>query len=302
MSGCAARLRRALAAAAVVSLVAGCATGADPRDPFESYNRAMFAFNDGLDRTVVQPVAKGYKAVLPTFVRTGVTNFFSNLGDVWIGVNNFLQGKVDRGLSDSFRVVVNTLFGFGGLIDVASDLNLEKHNEDFGQTLAVWGVGSGPYLVLPIFGPSTVRDTGGFVVDWFGYVPGYVLRDIDPPHRVTVRNTLITLEYVNVRANLLGTTNVLEQAALDRYTFVRDFWLRRRRNLIYDGEPPPEKQPDEEDYQEEPAPPPAPGKPGAAATPQTDIATDAGSRTIITASPRAFLLPEPDHAFQDPRP
>lgn len=301
MTGGAALVRRCLAAAAAASLVAGCATGTDPRDPLESYNRAVFAFNDQLDRAVVQPVAKGYKAVLPQFVRTGVTNFFSNLGDVWIGVNNFLQGKVEQGLSDTFRIIVNTTFGLGGLIDVASDLQLEKHNEDFGQTLAVWGVGSGPYFVLPIFGPSTIRDTGGFAVDWFGYVPGYALREIDPPHRVTWRNTLIAVEYVNVRANLLGTTNVLEQAALDRYTFVRDFWLRRRRSLIYDGSPPPEKEPEEEEYQDEKAPAPAPAKPGAEAMPATVFASEAAAGTIIT--PQAVLpAPEPDHESQDLHP
>jgi len=302
MRRCAARARRVVAAAAAAGLMAGCA-GPNPRDPLESYNRAMFAFNDRLDRAVLRPVAEGYKAVLPEFVRTGVTNFFSNLGDVWIGINNFLQGKVEEGLSDTFRVAINTTFGLGGLLDVASEMRLEKHNEDFGQTLAVWGVGSGPYIVLPIFGPSTLRDTGGFGVDyWYGYAPTYVLKDVNPPHRVTWRNGIATLEFINVRANLLGATNVLEQAALDKYAFTRDFWLRRRRSLIYDGSPPPEKEPEEEE--EDTAPPPG-GRSSNDAIPSIAVAasSSATSSSIVADSvPRAAIIDPSDFNSQDLQP
>ena len=154
----------------------GCATtGGNPDDPLEGYNRAMFSFNDSVDKAVIKPVATGYKKVMPEVARTGVTNFFSNLGDVWIGVNNVLQGKVGPGVSDFGRFAINTTVGIFGLFDVASDAGLEKHNEDFGQTLGRWGVGTGAYVVLPILGPSDVRD--GFsllVVDWHGDPLWYV--------------------------------------------------------------------------------------------------------------------------------
>src|SRR5665647_608258 len=147
----------------------GCATtgGGNPDDPLERYNRAMFNFNDGLDKAIIKPVASGYKAVMPEVARTGVTNFFSNLGDIWIGINNILQGKIGAGASDFGRFAINTTAGILGLFDVASNAGLEKHNEDFGQTLGRWGMGSGAYVVLPILGPSNVRDgLSTLIVDW----------------------------------------------------------------------------------------------------------------------------------------
>ena len=218
--------------------LAGCATtGANPIDPLEGYNRAMFRFNDGVDKAIIEPVAKGYKAVVPGIARTGVTNFFSNLGDIWIGVNNVLQGKLGAGASDFGRFAINTTAGILGLFDVASNAGLEKHNEDFGQTLGRWGVGSGAYVVLPILGPSTVRD--GFsvlAVDWHGDPLWYV-------GNIPTRNELYGVRVVDTRANLLDASRLMEEAALDRYSYVRGAYLQRRRSLIYDGNPPRERDP-----------------------------------------------------------
>jgi len=206
-------------------------------------NRAVFAFNDGADKYLLTPVAKGYRAVLPGFVRTGISNFFSNLEDVWVSVNDLLQGKFQEGWEDIGRVIFNTTFGIAGLFDFASDVGLPKRTEDFGQTLGYWGVGSGPYLVIPLFGPSTVRDSVGLLVDGRADL---VYRLVDD---VPLRNSLYATRAISNRANLLDASSVLEQAALDRYAFVRDAWLQRRRNLIYDGNPP--REPDESD--DEPA-------------------------------------------------
>jgi phospholipid-binding lipoprotein MlaA len=225
-------LGRLAAAALLAAALAGCATtGGTPGDPFEPFNRAMFKFNDKVDDYVMKPVSKGYKAAVPSLVRTGVTNFFSNLQDLWISANNLMQGKVEAGLGDFLRFTFNSTFGLAGIIDVASDMGLDKHNEDFGQTLGVWGVGSGPYLVLPFLGPSNVRDGLAFVVDFKADPVGYI-------DNVPVRNSLYGIRFVNTRTNLLDTTSILEEAALDRYTFVRDSWVQRRRSLIYDGNPP----------------------------------------------------------------
>lgn len=214
----------------------GCATtGASPGDPFESFNRAMFDFNDSLDRAIVKPVATGYKAVLPKVVRTGVTNFFANLGDLWIGINNVLQGKVVAGASDFGRFAINSTIGILGLIDVASNAGLEKHNEDFGQTLGRWGMGSGAYLVLPILGPSSFRDGfGRLFVDWRGNPLWY-------HDDVYARSALSVLNVVDGRANLLDASQLVEEAALDHYSYVRGAYLQRRRSLIYDGDPPRER-------------------------------------------------------------
>ncbi len=220
--------------------VAGCATtGANPDDPLEGYNRAMFKFNDGLDKAIIAPVAKGYKAVLPEFARTGVGNFFSNLGDIWIGVNNVLQGKLDEGVSDFGRFAINTTAGILGLFDVASNAGLEKHNEDFGQTLGRWGVGSGAYVVLPILGPSNVRD--GFsrlAVDWHGDPLWYI-------GNVPTRNELYGVRVIDARASVLDASRVAEEAALDYYSYVRGAYTQRRRSLVYDGSPPREPEPAE---------------------------------------------------------
>lgn len=227
--------KRWCAAVAMAGTLAGCATtgGQTASDPLEPFNRAMFQFNDGLDTVVFKPVGEAYRAVIPSLVRTGVTNFFSNIEDLWIGANNLLQGKVEEGLTDFMRTVVNTFFGLT-VIDVASDGGMPKHNEDFGQTLGRWGFGSGPYLVLPFFGPSTARDGLGLVLD--------IKADpVTHLESVRARNSVYALRLVNTRANQLDATRVLEEAALDKYTFVRDSYLQRRRSLVHDGNPPREE-------------------------------------------------------------
>jgi len=212
-------------------LLGGCATSGNPRDPIEGFNRAVFAFNDGVDRAVVKPVAKGYEAALPPPVRSGVSNFFGNIDDVFIAVNDFLQGKVPDAINDVGRVLVNTSLGVLGVMDVASELGVEKQKADFGLTLGHWGVGDGAYLVLPFFGPSTVRDAAGLILD--------VKADpVSNLNDVPVRNTLEATRGVNVRAQLLSTDKIIEEAALDRYSYIRDAYLQRRRSLIYDGNPP----------------------------------------------------------------
>lgn len=231
-------------AALALAMLTGCATTRSPdsRDPIEPVNRAVYEFNDGLDRAVLKPVAQGYRAVLPSPVRTGVRNFFANLRDPWIAVNQLLQGKVNDALSDTWRFIANTTFGIGGVFDIASDMGMPKHQEDFGQTLGVWGLEPGPYLVLPFFGPSSARDGTGLVADIFvGYAPIDIPRWLDLEHRVTWRNALIALDVINIRSNLLDATNVLEEAALDRYAFLRDAYFQRRLSQVYDGNPPPMK-------------------------------------------------------------
>lgn len=233
---------RRLAAAALAALaLSGCATqrAPSPLDPFEPVNRAVFEFNDNADKFVFKPVAEGYRAVLPDVVRTGVRNFFSNLRDPWIALNQLMQGKVELALSDGWRFIVNSTFGMAGLMDVATDMRLPKHNEDFGQTLAVWGVETGPYLVIPIWGPSNVRDGVGLIADAYTYLPWWIPEWADWSHRVAWQNSLTALDFVNIRANLLDTTDLLEQAALDRYAFVRDAFFQRRNSLVHDGNPPP---------------------------------------------------------------
>ena len=211
----------------------------DARDPWEGLNRATFEFNDGLDRAVIRPVAEGYRFVMPTPARDAITNFFANLKDPWIAINKLLQGKPRLAIDDLGRFVWNSTFGLLGLIDVASDMGLPKHNEDFGQTLAVWGAGSGAYLVLPILGPSSVRDGIGLIPDAYAYLPWQIPKWADFNHRVTWQWSLTGLDLVQVRADLLDASNVLEEAALDRYAFVRDAYFQRRRFLVYDGDPPP---------------------------------------------------------------
>lgn len=217
----------------------GCATtGGNPDDPLERYNRAMFNFNDGLDKAIIKPVASGYKAVMPGFARTGVTNFFANLGDIWIGINNILQGKLGAGATDFGRFAINTTAGILGLFDVASNAGLDKHDEDFGQTLGRWGVGSGAYVVLPFLGSSSLRDGFGLLaVDWHGDPLWYV-------GNVPTRNELYAVRVVDTRASLLDASQLMEEAALDRYSYVRGAYLQRRRSLVYDGDPPREPDPD----------------------------------------------------------
>lgn len=212
----------------VVSLISGCATTSNPKDPYEGYNRAMFSFNDTVDKVALKPVATVYQKALPSFVQTGVGNFFGNIGDVWIAVNNLMQGKLEDGMSDVARVMINSSFGLGGLFDVASEAGLPKHAEDFGQTLGKWGVKSGPYVVLPFVGSSTVRDTAALPVDLYGDAWGYV-----HPHRL--RNAGYGLRVIDKRAAALNAGNLIEDAALDKYEFVRDAYLQRRQSLINDN-------------------------------------------------------------------
>ena len=216
---------------ASASLLGGCATSGNPKDPIEGFNRAMFAFNEGLDKAVLKPVAQGYDEALPTPAKTGVSNFFGNIRDVFIGVNNLLQGKVPEAASDWGRVAINSTVGVLGLIDWASDWGLEKHDEDFGQTFGRWGAGPGAYVVVPVFGPRDVRDTVGLAAD--------VATDpVANMHNVAARNTLIVTRLVSDRAELLPADKVIEEAALDKYSYIRDAYLQRRRSLVYDGTPP----------------------------------------------------------------
>jgi phospholipid-binding lipoprotein MlaA len=221
----------------------GCATNGDPRDPLEPLNRGIYKFNDTVDKAVLKPVATGYKEAMPEPVRTAVGNFFSNLDDVLVLLNDLLQFKLEQAASDFSRLVWNTSVGIAGLIDVATPMDLPKHNEDFGQTLGYWGVNNGPYLVLPFFGPSTLRDTVGTVVD--------VQFDPVAQHTpVAERNSAIAIHAVDNRSRLLEAEEVFDEAAIDRYVFLRDAYLQRRRGLVYDGNPPREKF---EDY-DDPAP------------------------------------------------
>lgn len=210
-----------------VALLSGCATVAnpDPRDPLESYNRSMTSFNEQVDAMVLKPVAIAYQDVTPAPVRTGVSNFFANIGDVWSFVNNVLQFRLEAAASTFMRVNVNTFMGLGGVLDIASELGIDRYKQDFGLTLGRWGMGTGPYLVLPILGPSTVRDTFALPVDFKGNVVSYV----DP---VSARNSLYALRIVDTRANLLRAGSVLDSAALDKYSFTRDVFLQVRSQAV----------------------------------------------------------------------
>jgi len=250
-----------LAAAVSVSLLGGCATTGNPRDPFEPVNRAVYQFNDAFDKVIAKPVAEFYTEVVPQVIRTGVGNFFSNLNDVIVALNNLLQGKVPDAINDMGRVLVNTTLGVFGVMDPATSLGVEKHNEDFGQTLGYWGLGSGPYIVLPFLGPSSARDTVGWVGDVYAWPGTYVESN-------RARNALIATRFIAARADLLQASQLLETAALDPYEFLRDAYLQRRQNLVYDGNPPEEIEPPET-----PAPKPSGGK----ASPAEIKAVESGS-------------------------
>jgi phospholipid-binding lipoprotein MlaA len=220
---------RGMALVAVAGIVlGGCATPANPRDPFEKFNRAMFTFNDAVDRAALKPAATIYKDVLPTFLQTGINNFFGNLSDAWSGVNNLLQGKGEEGMSDVTRFAFNSTFGLAGVLDIASEAGLQKHNEDFGQTLGIWGIPSGPYLMLPLLGPSTVRDTAALPVDFQADIWSYT-------GPIDVRNVGYGVRAIDQRASVLEASNLMEEAALDRYEFIRDGYLQRRESRVFDG-------------------------------------------------------------------
>ncbi len=212
-------------------LLIGCAGAHNPNDPLEPLNRGIYRFNDTVDKAVIKPVAQGYSAVMPAVGKTMVSNFFSNLDDVVVTANDLLQFKLVQGFSDGMRVFVNTTIGVFGLIDVASTGELKKHNEDFGQTLGKWGVGNGPYLVLPILGPSTLRDSAGLYVDGYSS-PVYQIK------HMRTRNQAYLARGTNLRAELLDQEKVLREAMLDPYEFTRDSYLLYRKNLVYDGNPP----------------------------------------------------------------
>ena len=226
------------AAAIVVSslvLLSGCASTTAPKaDPLEDLNRATYAFNDAVDNAVFTPVAKGYRAVTPGFFRAGVTNFFTNIGDVATSLNNVLQGKASDAASDVGRFFINSTLGVLGLFDVATPMGLEKHNADFGQTMGKWGVGSGPFLMLPLMGPSTLRDAAGRPVDAYA---GY-FRYVD---HIPTRNVAFGTEVIDLRTNLLGASTTLDTAALDKYQFIRDAYLQRRLRSIHEGKVPQDK-------------------------------------------------------------
>lgn len=232
-------LSQSLLCVAVV-LLTGCATGptANPKDPLEPMNRRISVFNDALDDNVLKPVSSSYKENVPDLVQTGVRNVFNNLADIWSTVNNGLQLKGRDTAESLARVVVNTTVGIYGLFDVASHLNLERHPEDFGQTLGYWGVPNGPYVVLPLLGPSTVRDGVSTVgVD----LPNDPLKHID---HIPTRNVTSATRLVSRRASMLKATDLLEGASIDKYAFTRDAYFQYRRSQIFDGNPPDEDVPD----------------------------------------------------------
>lgn len=234
-------MRTLLASLALVAGLAlgGCATVANPnpspKDPLQGLNRVTQSFNDTVDDALLKPLAESWVEIVPAPIRRGVGNFFGNLGDGWSAVNHLLQGKPEPALNMTLRMAVNTSFGLLGVLDVASEAGLERESEDLGQTLGVWGVPPGPYLVLPLLGPSTFRDATGTVVD-LAY---------DTAPKYTDNNDLalggFVVNVVNTRANFLGASRLLDDVALDRYSFLRDAYLARRLNQVYDGNPPEER-------------------------------------------------------------
>ncbi|WP_322993111.1 VacJ family lipoprotein [Limnohabitans sp.] len=226
------RLGKILAIGCVLLLQA-CASvkNADVRDPWEPMNRSVYNFNEALDNAAIKPVAKAYTAVLPSPVRTGIHNFVGNLGDVWTLANTALQLKLQATAETFMRITVNTVFGLGGVLDVATEMRLEKRKEDFGQTLGYWGVKPGPYVVLPVLGPSTLRDALATPLDMQGDVTQQ-FNDQATRHVLTVTRVL------DVRSSLLESLDVIKAAALDPYSFVRDAYLQKRENDVHDGNPP----------------------------------------------------------------
>jgi phospholipid-binding lipoprotein MlaA len=215
----------------------GCATTqhqSKVNDPLEGYNRVMHSFNDTVDKAVIKPIAQGYDFIMPAPLSTGVSNFFSNLNEITVIANDILQFKFTQAFYDTSRFTINSTLGIVGFMDVASDFGYRKNNEDFGQTLGSWGIGPGPYLVLPFLGPKDIRDTVGLVGDYYtdpmAYVKPSGTRD---PARV--------LWIVDGRANLLKAEKILKEAAIDEYVYVRDAYLQRRQSLVYDGNPPEEE-------------------------------------------------------------
>ncbi len=227
------RRARIACSIALLGVLTGCATGpgANPADPLEPLNRGVTKFNDVVDENVLVPVASAYRKVLPSPVRTGVNNFFSNLGEVWNFANSVAQLKPQASVESLMRFNVNTFFGLGGLLDIATEVGIDRHSEDFGQTLGRWGVPSGPYVVIPLLGPSTVRDTAALPIDVYGDLVGQV-------SDIPVRNSMYALRIVDIRSNYLRAGQLIGDAALDKYSFTRDAYLQRRRADVFDGNPP----------------------------------------------------------------
>ena len=211
--------------------------GTHRSDPWERLNRRIYGFNEAVDAAVLKPVALGYRAVVPEFLRTGIDNMFGNLGDAWSAVNLLLQAKPKPALEMGMRVVTNSVFGLAGFLDIAEEAGLSRQNEDFGQTLGTWGVQSGPYLMLPLLGPSTLRDTAALPVDMKASPSAIAFKEVRDQNGATV------LSIINTRTKLLNASKMLDDVALDKYILLRDAYLSRRRSQVYDGDPPDEEEP-----------------------------------------------------------
>ena len=221
--------------AIIALLMSGCATTQqtdETYDPWEGYNRAMYSFNDAFDRTLLKPVAKGYDAILPDAISQAITNIFSNLNEITVIFNDLLQFKFSQAADDTGRFLLNSTVGVAGIFDVAGHAGHEKNNEDFGQTLGTWGFGPGPYFIVPLLGPRNVRD------GVFGLAVNIWTEPVSYIDHVPTRNQLYGLWYVDTRANLLSVDKVIDEAAIDEYTYVRDAYLQHRQHLVYDGNPP----------------------------------------------------------------
>ena len=264
----------------------GCASVPhnNPQDPFESFNRTVYQFNDATDKAVLKPVAKGYQAVVPEAGRMMIGNFFSNLDDVVVTLNDLLELKPVRAAQDAGRFVVNTTVGLAGIADVATAVGLEKHNKDFGQTLGYWGIGSGPYLVLPVYGPSSVRDGVGLYAD-------ARTNPLARVKHVDTRNEAMAIHLVDKRASLMSTEKILDEAAPDRYAFIRDAYMQRRQSLI-DEDNPAHKKKKYEDEEEDDAKPTGKGSgsdgsaPSAQADPLPSATPTAAGSLEVAATPQ----------------
>ena len=266
------KIKALCAALLFAAFAGGCASGNTPGDPFEGFNRAMFGFNEGVDNAVLKPVATGYRTVVPEPARECVGNVFSNINDIFVAVNSLLQGKVGDAVSDACRVLINSTVGILGCIDVASRMGLEKHNRDFGQTFGKWGIASGPYLVLPFLGPSSIREGAGTLI----------YSNLDPvwAKHIPTRNVAYSLRTVNRRSELLSASSAVEDAALDKYAFIRDAYVQRRQSMVNDDENK------------------APSKKSELDGPLPLAFKQAGDATVAAPAPQAMPAPPP-HVWLD---
>ncbi len=240
-------MKRFVVLLTVLLLQVGCATVENDFDPLEPMNRSVDSFNTGLDELVLRPVSKGYSSVIPGGARASVTNFFQNLLVPNTIVNDFLQGKVKRGLQDTYRFVVNSTLGIAGLFDVAAYVGIERHQEDFGQTLAVWGVGQGPYIVYPVLGPNSARNTPGTIMEYLLDGSTYLVMVMSPEAALAA----VALKYIDERANIEDFVKLRDEMALDAYVFVREGWRQSREYRIYDGHPPAQPKSEDDDFEDE---------------------------------------------------